>query len=117
MALLLWHIMKCVFSCPSPPPPPSSFPQPPVVPTPNSNCPPLPALLLPPAPRGFNPVQDLTDNYQFLYPFGWQEVAVTGADVVYKDVVEPLESISVTMTPTDRKDIEEFGDIQEVKRV
>eukprot|EP00775_Hariotina_reticulata_P007123 gene7123-7337_t len=66
------------------------------------------------APRGFNPVQDLNDNYQFLYPFGWQEVTVTGADVVYKDVVEPLESVSVTITPTDKKDISEFGDIADV---
>jgi hypothetical protein len=37
-----------------------------------------------------------------------------GADVVYKDVVEPLESVSVTLTPTDRKDITEFGDAAEV---
>ncbi|KAI8465420.1 MAG: chloroplast oxygen-evolving complex/thylakoid lumenal 25.6kDa protein [Monoraphidium minutum] len=65
-------------------------------------------------PRGFNPVQDLTDNYQFLYPFGWQEVTIDGADVVYKDVVEPLESVSVTLTPTDKADIKEFGSIQEV---
>eukprot|EP00879_Flechtneria_rotunda_P022742 GHRR01024018.1.p1 GENE.GHRR01024018.1~~GHRR01024018.1.p1 ORF type:complete len:178 (+),score=55.79 GHRR01024018.1:169-702(+) len=66
------------------------------------------------APRGFNPVQDLTDNYQFLYPFGWQEVTVKGADVVYKDVVEPLESVSVTITPTDKNDMTEFGDIADV---
>ncbi|KAF8068441.1 PU1 [Scenedesmus sp. PABB004] len=66
------------------------------------------------APRGFNPVQDLTDNYQFLYPFGWQEVSVGGADVVFKDVVEPLESVSVTITPTDKKDVTEFGDIADV---
>jgi hypothetical protein len=33
---------------------------------------------------------------------------------VYKDVVEPLESVSVTLTPTDRKDITEFGDVAEV---
>jgi photosystem II oxygen-evolving enhancer protein 2 len=66
------------------------------------------------APRGFNPVQDLNDNYQFLYPFGWQEVSVGGADVVYKDVVEPLESVSVTITPTDKRDISEFGDIADV---
>lgn len=65
-------------------------------------------------PRGFNPVQDLNDNYQFLYPFGWQEVSVDGADIVYKDVVEPLESVSVTLTPTDKTDIKEFGGIQEV---
>lgn len=66
------------------------------------------------APRGFNPVQDLNDNYQFLYPFGWQEVTVGGVDVVYKDVVEPLESVSVTITPTDKKDVTEFGDIADV---
>jgi hypothetical protein len=66
------------------------------------------------APRGFNPVQDLNDNYQFLYPFGWQEVTVTGADVVYKDVVEPLESVSVTITPTDRNDVTDFGDVADV---
>lgn len=71
-------------------------------------------LLSHPAPRGFNPVQDLNDNYQFLYPFGWQEVTITGADVVYKDVVEPLESVSVTITPTDKKDVTEFGDIADV---
>eukprot|EP00877_Chromochloris_zofingiensis_P012266 jgi/Chrzof1/7293/Cz02g18040.t1_PSBPL[v5.2] len=66
------------------------------------------------APKGFNPVQDMQDNYQFLYPFGWQEVAVGTADVVYKDVVEPLESVSVTMTTTEKKDITEYGEIQEV---
>lgn len=39
---------------------------------------------------------------------------MTGVDVVYKDVVEPLESVSVTITPTDKKDITEFGDIADV---
>lgn len=66
------------------------------------------------APKGFVAVQDLQDAYQFVYPFGWQEVAVKGADVVFKDVVEPLESVSVTLTPTDKKDILEFGDIASV---
>jgi hypothetical protein len=60
-------------------------------------------------------VQDISDNYQFLYPFGWQEVSVSTADVVYKDVVEPLESVSVTITDTDKGDITEFGDIAEVR--
>jgi photosystem II oxygen-evolving enhancer protein 2 len=72
------------------------------------------AAVLPAAPKGFNPVQDLNDNYQFLYPFGWQEVSVGGADLVYKDVIEPLESVSVTITPTDKKDVTEFGDIADV---
>ncbi|MEW5312629.1 MAG: hypothetical protein WDW38_004249 [Sanguina aurantia] len=65
-------------------------------------------------PRGFQQVVDSQDNYQFLYPFGWQEVSVQGADVVFKDVVEPLESVSVTLTTTDKTDISEFGGVQEV---
>jgi photosystem II oxygen-evolving enhancer protein 2 len=66
------------------------------------------------APKGFNPYEDRSDGYKFLYPFGWQEVAVKGTDIVFKDIVEPLESVSVTLTTTERKDITEFGDIQEV---
>jgi hypothetical protein len=31
-----------------------------------------------------------------------------------QDVVEPLESVSVTLTPTDKKNIQEFGDIKAV---
>ena len=41
--------------------------------------------------------KDTQDGYQFLYPFGWQEIGVEGQDVVYKDVIEPLESVSVNM--------------------
>ena len=60
-------------------------------------------------------MEDAQDNYRFVYPFGWQEVAVKGADVVFKDVVEPLESVSVTLTATDKKDITEFGDLATVR--
>lgn len=42
---------------------------------------------------------------------------MNGADVVFKDVVEPLESVSITLTKTDKADITEFGDIQAVRRV
>ena len=31
-----------------------------------------------------------------------------------QDVVEPLESVSVTLAPTDKKDVSEFGDIADV---
>eukprot|EP00210_Caulerpa_lentillifera_P004074 g3887.t1 len=65
-------------------------------------------------PRGFNAVQDKGDGYQFLAPFGWQEVDVKGLDVVYKDLIEPLESVSVSLIPTDKTSIKEFGDLDEV---
>jgi len=63
---------------------------------------------------GFVPVNDQQDAYQFLYPFGWQEVSVDGLDVVYKDVIEPLEAVSVSMVPSDKKDILEYGEAKEV---
>ena len=60
------------------------------------------------------PVNDQGDAYKLLYPFGWQEVSVTGQDVVYKDIIEPLESVSVNMVPTDKEDITLFGTPEEV---
>ena len=43
-----------------------------------------------------------------------QEVAVDGQDVVYKDIIEPLESVSVSITPTQREDLSEIGTADEV---
>lgn len=97
---------------------------------------------LSPQLKGFNVVKDTGDKYLFAYPFGWQvglraavcllcsaqtlaaearqlrplpqEVTVDGADVVYKDIIEPLESVSVTLVPTDKKTLNEFGTAEEV---
>ncbi|KAL2479142.1 23 kDa subunit of oxygen evolving system of photosystem II [Forsythia ovata] len=64
--------------------------------------------------KGFLPVTDKKDGYTFLYPFGWQEVIVEGQDKVFKDVIEPLESVSVNLIPTSKQDIRDFGSPQEV---
>ncbi|XP_022764551.1 psbP-like protein 1, chloroplastic [Durio zibethinus] len=64
--------------------------------------------------KGFLPVTDKKDGYSFLYPFGWQEVVIEGQDKVFKDVIEPLESVSVNMIPTNKQDIRDFGSPQEV---
>ncbi|KAJ1435510.1 PsbP family [Sesbania bispinosa] len=64
--------------------------------------------------KGFLPVLDKKDGYSFIYPFGWQEVVIQGQDKVFKDVIEPLESVSVNMIPTGKQDIREFGSPQEV---
>ncbi|XP_072071720.1 psbP-like protein 1, chloroplastic isoform X2 [Arachis hypogaea] len=64
--------------------------------------------------KGYLPVLDKKDGYQFLYPFGWQEVVIEGQDKVFKDVIEPLESVSVNMIPTGKQDIREFGSPQQV---
>ncbi|GMI90307.1 hypothetical protein HRI_002700000 [Hibiscus trionum] len=64
--------------------------------------------------KGFLPVTDKKDGYTFLYPFGWQEVVIEGQDKVFKDVIEPLESVSVNLIPTNKEDIRDFGSPQEV---
>ncbi|CAA2955670.1 psbP 1, chloroplastic [Olea europaea subsp. europaea] len=64
--------------------------------------------------QGFLSVTDKKDGYTFLYPFGWQEVVVEGEDKVFKDVIEPLESVSVNLIPTSKQDIRDFGSPQEV---
>ncbi|DBA91584.1 TPA: hypothetical protein ACH3X1_003197 [Trebouxia sp. C0004] len=65
-------------------------------------------------PPGFNAAKDTQDSYQFVYPFGWQEVSVDGTDVVYKDIIEPLESASVTISKTDKASVTDFGNPLEV---
>lgn len=66
------------------------------------------------AQKGFQAVEDRKDGYSFLYPFGWQEVVVEGTDKVFKDVIEPLESVSVNMIPTTKLDIRDLGPPREV---
>jgi photosystem II oxygen-evolving enhancer protein 2 len=42
---------------------------------------------------------DTTDGYKFLYPNGWVEVPVkNAADVVYHDLIDPTENISVVIS-------------------
>jgi photosystem II oxygen-evolving enhancer protein 2 len=43
-----------------------------------------------------------------------QEVVIEGQDKVFKDVIEPLESVSVNMIQTNKQDIKEFGSPQQV---
>ncbi|GLT31391.1 hypothetical protein SLA2020_061320 [Shorea laevis] len=64
--------------------------------------------------KGFLAVTDNKDGYSFLYPFGWQEVVIEGQDKVFKDVIEPLESVSVNAIPTGKQDIRDFGSPEQV---
>ena len=43
------------------------------------------------------------------------QVSVKGQDIVYKDVIEPLESVSVSITKTDKDVISDFGTPAEVR--
>lgn len=39
---------------------------------------------------------------------------IEGQDKVYKDVIEPLESVSVNLIPTSKQTIKEFGPPKQV---
>lgn len=51
--------------------------------------------------------------FSVLVPY-CQEIAIDGQDKVFKDVIEPLESVSVTVFPTTKKEVKELGPPQEV---
>lgn len=53
----------------------------------------------------------------FVLPKGAVVFVLVCVCQVYKDVVEPLESVSVTITPTDKKDVSEFGDVADVRNL
>ncbi|KAF5729572.1 psbP-like protein 1 chloroplastic [Tripterygium wilfordii] len=43
-----------------------------------------------------------------------KEVIIEGEDKVYKDVIEPLESVSINFVSTNKEDIRDFGPPQQV---
>ena len=42
-------------------------------------------------------------------------MSVQGQDKVYKDVIEPLESVSINMIPTTKADIRDLGPPDQVR--
>ena len=66
-------------------------------------------------PAGFSAHKDGNKTYVFIHPQYWQAVEVDGVDVVYKDVVEPLESVAVTKsTVKNTTSLADFGGPAEV---
>jgi photosystem II oxygen-evolving enhancer protein 2 len=65
---------------------------------------------------GLKSYVDSTDGYEFLYPNGWVEVQVTdGPDVVFHDLIERTENISVVMSSVpDGKTLADLGTPGEV---
>ncbi|KAJ7548090.1 hypothetical protein O6H91_08G116900 [Diphasiastrum complanatum] len=68
------------------------------------------------APKGYAAVVDNNDGYAFFYPFGWQEIAIKGQDIAYKDVIEPLESVSINIVKTDKTDLHELGSPERIAK-
>jgi len=70
-------------------------------------APALPAL-------AFESYRDLRNGISFTYPTGLQKSDNKAYDFFVRDVIEPLESIGVKVTPTSRKSLEEIGDAMAV---
>ncbi|NEQ38205.1 MAG: photosystem II oxygen evolving complex protein PsbP [Okeania sp. SIO3I5] len=65
---------------------------------------------------GLQSFVDTTDGYEFLYPNGWLQVKVyDGPDVVFHDLVEATENVSVVISPVlQEKTLTDLGTPTEV---
>lgn len=65
---------------------------------------------------GLKSYVDSTDGYKFLYPNGWLAVKVSGgADVVFHDLIERDENVSVVISPVSKdKTLADIGTPGEV---
>jgi photosystem II oxygen-evolving enhancer protein 2 len=68
------------------------------------------------AAAGLKSFVDTADGYQFLYPNGWLQVKVAnGPDVVFHDLIEVSENVSVVISPVpEGKSLTELGTPTEV---
>ncbi|MFM2062406.1 MAG: hypothetical protein RLZZ507_2076 [Cyanobacteriota bacterium] len=68
------------------------------------------------AAAGLKSFIDSADGYQFLYPNGWLQVKVAnGPDVVFHDLIEVSENVSVVISPVPSgKTLTELGTPTEV---
>ena len=60
---------------------------------------------------GFKSYVNSTKGYEFVYPNGWTQVKVSnGPDVVFHDMIEQTENVSVVISPVpDGKTLETLG--------
>ena len=68
---------------------------------------------------GLNAYSDSLDGYKFLYPTGWTQVKNlsenSGLDILFHDIIEQTENISVVINPTPgKRTLTELGSPTEV---
>lgn len=68
---------------------------------------------------GLNSYIDSLDGYRFLYPTGWTEVKNlsenSGLDVLFHDIIEQTENMSVVINPTPgKRNLDDLGTPSEV---
>lgn len=65
---------------------------------------------------GLVPFVDSKDGYSFLYPNGWLQTSLkNGPDVLFHDIIEPSENVSVMIGKlTSANSLEEIGTAQDI---
>jgi len=65
---------------------------------------------------GLKGYADVSDGYKFFYPNGWSQVQVkSGPDVVFHDMIETTENVSVVISPVpEGKSLADLGTPSEV---
>lgn len=65
---------------------------------------------------GFKAYVDVMDGYRFLYPNGWLQTKVAdGPDVVFRDLIEETENVSVVLSQlSGKKNLADLGDASTV---
>lgn len=65
---------------------------------------------------GLKSYVDIADGYQFFYPNSWLEVQVkSGPDVVFHDIIETTENVSVVISPVpEGKSLTDLGTPSEI---
>eukprot|EP00403_Amphidinium_massartii_P008263 CAMPEP_0178423176 /NCGR_PEP_ID=MMETSP0689_2-20121128/27554_1 /TAXON_ID=160604 /ORGANISM="Amphidinium massartii, Strain CS-259" /LENGTH=238 /DNA_ID=CAMNT_0020044763 /DNA_START=96 /DNA_END=812 /DNA_ORIENTATION=- len=76
------------------------------------------AALLPASPAfAFETYTDLNKGFEFIYPTGLQKSADSSTkfyDVFLRDILQPLEGVSVKVTETSRNNLKEIGELKEI---
>ncbi|CAA7398152.1 unnamed protein product [Spirodela intermedia] len=65
-------------------------------------------------PDRYKAFVDPIDGYSYIYPSDWRDFEFTGCDSAFKDRNVALQHVRVSFVPTEKKDVNDLGQIEEV---
>ncbi|ONK62333.1 uncharacterized protein A4U43_C07F2810 [Asparagus officinalis] len=65
-------------------------------------------------PDKYQAFVDITDGYSYYYPSDWREFDFLGHDSAFKDRFAALQHVRVGFIPTEKKDVHDLGQMEEV---
>lgn len=64
--------------------------------------------------KNYRPFVDKLDGYSYYYPSDWREFDFRAHDSAFKDRYLQLQNVRVRFLPTDKKDIHDMGQMEEL---